>query len=105
MPILGSLFTFLFGGLVSFFSLFMAGRFAVRLSAVTFLAGIYLSCVVYFSTMIVPWLAEVFSTQYGQFLGLLFPPVSGTVLASLSAYWICVVGVRYTSTLTKMAVG
>lgn len=105
MPIIGSLLTYLFGSVLSFFSIFTSAKIAVRLTAVTFLAGIYLSCVVYYTTMIGPWLLDLFSTQYGQFLGLLFPPVSGSVLAGLSAYWICIVGVRYTSTLTKMAVG
>jgi len=105
MPIFANLMTWLFNGVLSFFSLFITAKYALRMTAVTFLAGIYLSCVYYYTTMIGPWLASVFSTAYGQFIGLLFPPISGTVLAGLSAYWICVIGVRYTSTLTKMALG
>lgn len=80
-------------------------KMAIRLTAVATLAAIYISCVVYYSTMIGPWLIGVFSTAYGALLGLLFPPVAGTVLASLSAYWICVAGQKYVSRLTKMAIG
>ena len=78
---------------------------AIRLTAVATLAAIYISCVVYYSAMILPWLAGIFVTAYGALLGLLFPPVAGTVLASLSAYWICVAGQKYVSRLTKMAIG
>lgn len=80
-------------------------RIAARLTAVLALATIYLSCVVYFTTMVAPWIGAVFTNQYGQLLGLLFPPVSGTVIASLVGYWGCVAGLKYVSSLTKMAVG
>ena len=69
------------------------------------IASIYISCVVYFSTMIYPWMQGIFNTAYGALLGLLFPPVAGTVMASLGAYWTCVIGVKYVSSLTKMAMG
>lgn len=105
MPLLAKL---LLGLLSPIFSLIVAAigvKAAIRLTAVATLATIYLSCVIYFTTMIVPWLAGVFSSAYGQFLGLLFPPISGSVLAGLSAYWICVAGQKYVARLTKMAVG
>lgn len=80
-------------------------RNAIRITAVGTLATIYLSCVIYFTQMVGPWLSGVFATTYGQLLGLLFPPISGSVLAGLSAYWICVAGQKYVAKLTKMAIG
>ena len=59
----------------------------------------------FFTGLIGPWLGTLFSSTYGQLLGLLFPPISGTVVASLAGYWSCVIGVKYVSSLTKMAVG
>lgn len=88
---------------------FLAGIFgakiATRILAAGTLATIYLSCVILFTTMIGPWFLALFSTAYGALLGLLFPPIAGTVLGTLMTYRTCVVGVRYTSKLLKMAVG
>jgi hypothetical protein len=78
---------------------------AIRITAVGTLAAIYISCVIYYTQLVGPWLANFFSTTYGQLLGLLFPPISGSVLAGLSAYWICVAGQKYVSKLTKLAIG
>ena len=80
-------------------------RLAMRVAAVISLATIYTACVIYFSTIIVPWLEGLFMSAYGQLLGLLFPPISGSVIAGLAGYWSCVVGLKYVSSLTKMAVG
>lgn len=105
MPLLATLLSGFGSAIYGLFAAILASRVAVRMSAVLALAAIYISCVVYFSTMIEPWLSGVFATQYGQLLGLLFPPVAGSVMASLAAYWTCVIGLKYTSSLTKMAVG
>jgi ABC-type transport system involved in cytochrome bd biosynthesis fused ATPase/permease subunit len=105
MPLLAKL---LLGLLAPIFNLVVSAigiRAAIRLTAVGSLAALYLVTVTAFTTMIAPWLSSVFNTAYGQFLGLLFPPVAGTVLASLSAYWVLVAGQKYVARLTKMAVG
>lgn len=44
-------------------------------------------------------------SAYGQLLGLLFPPIAGTVLAGLGAYWTCVAGAQYVGNLMKIAIG
>ncbi|WP_305806760.1 hypothetical protein [Stenotrophomonas sp. YIM B06876] len=98
---LGSIGTGIYALLVSLFG----AKIAARLAAVLTLATIYISCVAFFMTLIEPWLAGLFSSTYGQLLGLLFPPISGTVVAGLGTYWTCVIGVKYVSSLTKMAVG
>ena len=43
---------------------------------------------VLFNAMVSPLVASMFSTQYGQFLGLAFPPVAGTCLATITATWV-----------------
>jgi hypothetical protein len=45
----------------------------------------------------------VFSTQFGALLGLLFPPISGSVVAGVMGYYTCVVGAKYVTTLLKLA--
>ena len=97
---LGSIASSIFGVLVAM----MGAKVAIRLIAIATIGGLYVGSVLVFSNTISPWLASVFTTQYGQLLGLLFPPVSGTVLASLSAYWAVIISLRYVQTLTKMAI-
>ncbi|EKD78667.1 MAG: hypothetical protein ACD_41C00301G0002 [uncultured bacterium] len=105
MPLLATFLASIGGAIYSLMVAMVGVKLAARMTAVFFLAGIYISCVVFFSTMIVPWLTGVFSSQYGQLLGLLFPPMAGSVIASLGGYWTCVIGIKYVSGLTKMAVG
>lgn len=105
MPLFASLLSAIGGAIFALIASLVGAKIAVRLIGVASLATIYISCVVYFSSIVGPWIAGVFASQYGQLLGLLFPPVAGTVIASLSAYWTCVIGLKYVSSLTKMAVG
>lgn len=105
MPLLASLLAGIAG---KFFALFVAAFGAVwgvRIAAAVALATGYIACVLYWSSMIIPWLTSILSTQWGYLLGLLFPPVSGTVLAGLVAFWTCVAVQKYTSTLIKLATG
>lgn len=105
MPLLGTLLASLLTPIYAFMVAVLGAKAAIRVTAIATLATIYLSCVIYFTTQIGPWLAGVFSTGYGALLGLLFPPISGSVLAGLSAYWICVAGQKYVTKLTKLAIG
>jgi hypothetical protein len=105
MPLLGAL---LSGALTAIFTLIsslVGAQIAARILAVAFVAALYVALVLAFSALIAPWIGSIFTSEYGQLLGLLFPPVAGTVMASLSAFWGVVIGYRYVSTLTKMAVG
>lgn len=105
MKLLGNLTLGIGERLFNFFASLFGLKNATRIIAAGTLATIYLACVLVFTTMIGPWMAALFTTAYGALLGLLFPPIAGTVVASLMAYRTCVVGVRYTSRLLKMAVG
>lgn len=104
MKLLGNLVK---GGWEKFFDFFanlLGARAAFRITAITALAAIYLSCIAVFTVMIAPWFAALISTSYGFLLGLLFPPIAGTIVASLMVYRMCVVGVKYTTTLMKIAI-
>lgn len=88
MPILGTLllnlFTGLAGGIASWFVQRTATRVAVS-AALVFTAG---ALMVLFNAIVSPLVATMFATQYGQFLGLAFPPIAGTCLASITATWV-----------------
>lgn len=104
MPLFAALASFIGAKLAAVY-LFMQGtRLAYRMWGLSFVAGIYISCVVLFTTVVADWWTTILSTDYGMLLGLLFPPVAGTVLAGMISYWGCVIGVRYISSLTKAAV-
>lgn len=87
MPILGGLLVSLFTGLGGLFSAIFGAQIAVKLAAVaSFLTfGVVLLGV--FNTMVAPIAAQVFSTGFGQLIGLAFPPIAGTCLAAVSACW------------------
>jgi len=104
MVLIGRLVKGSFEKLFDFVARFLGLRAAYRITAITALAGIYLSCIAVFTVMIVPWFAAIVSTGYGALLGLLFPPIAGTVVGALMVYRMCVVGVKYTSSLMKIAI-
>jgi hypothetical protein len=105
MPVLGRLIAFIATTLFTFITGLVGAVWAVRIIAATTLAGIYLACVVFYTQKVTEWLSMLFLTQYGQLLGLLFPPVSGSIVAGMVAYYTCIVGKRYIGTLMKLAVG
>lgn len=80
-------------------------KIATRLAAVMLLATLYVACLAVFVALVSPWMSSVFSSAYGQLIGLLFPPVAGTVVAGLGTFWASIISFRYVSSLTKMAVG
>jgi hypothetical protein len=87
-----------------FFANLFGTRAAVRITAITALASIYLACVVTFTAWIGPLFSALISTSYGFLLGLLFPPIAGSIVAGAMLYRMCVVGVKYTSSLLKIAI-
>lgn len=95
MPFLGQLLAGLLGNFYALVLALVGARYALALSAVVGLATLYVAAVAAFSAFISPLLGSLFSTQYGQFLGLAFPPVAGTVVAGLSGLWLGLMGYRY----------
>lgn len=105
MPLFASLFSAVGGAIFSLIAALVGAKSAIKVIAVITIASMYVGTVVLFSGVISPWIGAVFTTQYGQLLGLLFPPVAGTIIASLAAYWASVLSFKYLSSLTRMAAG
>lgn len=103
MPLLALLLKTILGGLFSFIVAAFGARLATKVAAVASLATLYFGGVVAFSVVVAPLFGSVFDTQYGQVLGLLFPPVSGTVMAGLAVFWAALLTRRYLVSLTKVA--
>lgn len=87
MPVLAQLFVSLFGGLAS--SLVAIGTKKVATVAYAVVAfGVALAALMAaFNLLVAPLVQAMFTTQYGQFLGLAFPPMAGTCLAAIGTAW------------------
>jgi len=95
MPLLAALVKALFGSAISLLLALAAARETIRLSGVLVLAGLYLSAVAVWSAFVSPLLSSLFSTSYGQVLGLAFPPISGTVITGLALLWSTLLAKRF----------
>lgn len=86
----------------------LASNITRRLLFVAWLGALYLGCVLTFSNMVAPWFQAILQSPTsvgaaaGNVVGLLFPPVAGTVIASLVIFWGCVAALRYTSKLSTI---
>jgi len=87
MPLLGSLLVSLFTTLGGFLSAFFAAQVAIRVAAVVAFLGFGAALLLLFNSTVAPLAGAMFSTAYGQVLGLAFPPVAGTCLAAIAAVW------------------
>lgn len=92
-------------GLSSLYLLYVAVttiRYGVLLSVMTFMAAVYIACVVAWSLYIVPLIAALFSTGFGFVLGLAFPPIASTVLFGYVGLYGCVVAKNYLINIVKV---
>jgi len=94
MPIFAALFSAVSGAFGILIAKMFAARISIRAVGVAALIALTLGLVVAFNLAIAPFVQAVFSTQYGQFLGLLFPPIAGSVVAALMAFWLVVMTYR-----------
>lgn len=87
MPLMAGLLVTLFQAVTTFLAIRMATRTAFLLAAVGILWGLYGTMVTTMNTLVAPLATAIFSTSYGQFVGLLFPPIAGTCVAAITAAW------------------
>lgn len=87
MPLLAALLSSLVGGIASFIALLWAKKLAVSGLAIVGFALALTALMLVFNQLVTPLVAAMFSTQYGQFLGLAFPPMAGTCMASIATCW------------------
>lgn len=102
MSLISQLIAYIAGKYAALVLAIQASKVAQRFLLVAYIGGIYVACVQTFSNMVAPWFSGLLQSggATGAVVGLLFPPVAGTVLASLLLFWTCVVSVRYLSKLS-----
>lgn len=105
MPIFAQLFASFFGALAAFLARIFAARVAIRVAAVTAIAALGTGLVVAFNEFVAPLALAIFSTQYGQLLGLVFPPISGTVITGLFTLWIAAMLYRLQASAIRTTAG
>lgn len=94
MPAFAALVEALFAGLASFLTRLFIARIGIRVIAVGAITALGTALIALFNTTLSPLAAAAFSTQYGQFLGLAFPPVAGTCLAAIATSWVAITTYR-----------
>lgn len=87
MPILAGLISSLIGGFASLIALLWAKKLGVAVLAIAAFAAALVVLLAVFNGLVTPLLTEMFSTSLGQFIGLAFPPISGTCMVSLGTCW------------------
>lgn len=88
MPLLGALLVNLFGGVVAGMAARVGQAVVEKALVVAALTVATTALMVLFNSTVAPLVANMFSTQYGQFLGLAFPPVAGSCLAAIALVWV-----------------
>jgi hypothetical protein len=87
MPLLAALLTSLFGGLAAQIVAMFVKKGATAVTAAAAIGVCMTVLVVTFNTVVSPFIASMFSTTYGQFIGLAFPPIAGSCLAAIGTTW------------------
>jgi len=95
MPLFAALFQAVAAGFTSLIIALATLRESIRITGVVMLAGMYVAAVAGFNAFVSPLADSLFSTSYGQLIGLAFPPVAGTVITSLSILWATLAGNRF----------
>lgn len=105
MPLLANFIGGLFTGLATWLATFFTKQVAVRITAGAALVASLAALMLLFNTQVAPLVAMAFSTQYGQVIGLAFPPVAGTCLATISAMWVACTTYKLQERIITMTAG
>lgn len=88
MPIFAGLVASFFSALSTFLAKLFIAKVAIRLAAIATIGTLGTALILSFNVTVAPLVAGIFSNDYGQLLGLAFPPVAGTCIAAFSALWV-----------------
>lgn len=83
MPLLAALISTLstsIGSLI--FKIFLIPK-TFRALGIAAVLSLWAALLLTFNTLVSPLIGQIFSTQYGQFIGLAFPPIAGTCLTTI----------------------
>lgn len=87
MPLLAGLIQSLLGSLAGYLAGVFVKKAAVATGAAVAIGVCMAVLVAAFNTLVTPFIAAMFTTTYGQFIGLAFPPIAGTCLAAIGGTW------------------
>lgn len=104
MPLLAAFLASHFAKVFGFFVSVYGVQIAARLSLVAALAALYIASLILFNGFISPNISKLFSTSFGQVIGLAFPPIAGTVVTGLSFLWVSLLTYRYVRSLSQVLV-
>lgn len=102
MPLFAAFFSTVIGAFASFFAAMASKKITVLLLATSAITVCSVALMVAFNVAVSPLVAAMFSTQFGQFLGLAFPPISGTCMASIGLMWAACAGYKMKVASIKM---
>lgn len=87
MGALGALIVTIVAGIVEFFAKEWGKKVAVTVVAIAAFAAALAVLLAVFNGLVSPMVSAMFTTQYGQFIGLAFPPISGTCMTAIATCW------------------
>lgn len=105
MPLLAQLIGSLLGGLVTWLAQVFTKQVAVRVTAGAALVVIVAALMAVFNLHVAPLVAQAFATSYGQVIGLAFPPVAGTCLATITTVWLACASYKLQQRVIGMSAG
>jgi len=105
MPLFSLLVQGLFGALATFLGRMFSFRIAVRIAAVAAIVALGTALMAAFNLAVTPLASALFSSTYGQLVGLAFPPIAGTCLATITALWLAVTTYRLQVQAIKITAG
>jgi len=90
MPAFAAMVSALFGALSVFLAKLFVAKLVVRIAGVAAITACGVALMAAFNMHLAPLVADMFSSPYGQFIGLAFPPIAGTCMATMMALWLAV---------------
>ena len=107
MPLFAALLAGFFPALTAFLLRIFAAKLVMLTIGLGLLSALGYGFVQFFSQTVSPLIGSLFTTQYGQFLGLAFPPAAGTCVVTMLSAFVFVsaykLKVRYVKLATGMA--
>ncbi len=88
MPILGAFLASVFGALFGGLTKDVARKGATMAAALVSFAAAATTLLAVMRSTVQPLMQAMFTTGYGQVIGLAFPPVAGTCLTAIASCWV-----------------
>jgi len=102
MPIFACLISTFFSALSVFLANRFAARVATRLAALGTMATLGTALIVAFNAVVAPLVAGIFAHEYGQLLGLAFPPIAGTCIGGFTSLWLACMPYKFNIQAVKL---